>query len=378
MKNFDLQAYLKDLETVVNIDTGHYFEVGTNEVAEFFKKKYDELGFRTEIKYYQNNHATPFVTVTNTDCDHYDVLLVGHMDTVFAPGSAKERPFRIDEQGHGRGPGCIDCKGGCVLIYYLLKLMKEAGELNFTFCVAMNSDEELKSTYSRDYFEELAEKSDRCFLFEPGRANREFVSQRKGGNNYLIKCHGIAAHSGVCPEKGASAVLELSRWVDELYKRYFLLDEGTTINIGRFDGGADNGSVPDYAEFTISLRCMTNERLAEINKDILDIPNHPYDSRVTIESILLANRPCMTPDEKTFEIIHLMENVGRDLNAPIEMLCTGGGSDGNFIALHDCPTVDGCGPCGSLLHTVDEYLIIDSIEQRLDIMRETLLRIFAK
>lgn len=377
MKNFDLNAYLRDLETVVNIDSGHHHEPGTNAVAEFFRQKYEELGFRTEIKYCNDYHAAPFLTVRNSDSSTIDVLMVGHMDTVFPVGTAEKRPFSIDEAGHGRGPGCIDCKGGCVLMYYLLKGMKEAGELNFNFCVAMNSDEETRSTYSKGYFEELATISDRCFIFEPGRANWEFVKQRKGGNNYLVKCQGIAAHSGVCPEKGASAVLELSRWVDELYRRYFLLDEGTTINIGRFDGGNDNGSVPDYAEFTVSLRCMTNRRMDEIDAEIMDIPNHPFDGRCRITVDRLAVRPPMCPDEKTNALIRLMEEAGRETDQPVEMLVTGGGSDGNFIAVFDCPTVDGCGPCGTFLHTDDEYLILESVEKRLDIMRLTLKKLFA-
>lgn len=99
----------------------------------------------------------------------------------------------------------------------------------------MNSDEERGSAYSRPYFEALAQKSRYCFVFEPGRPNEEFVSQRKGGANYIFKCHGISAHSGVEPEKGASAILELSRWVNELYKLNDFA-AGTTVNVGRFDG----------------------------------------------------------------------------------------------------------------------------------------------
>ena len=378
MKHFDLQAYLKDLETVVNIDSGNHYEPGTNAVADFFRKKYEELGFRTEIRYMNDNHAAPFLMVRNSDSAKIDVLMVGHMDTVFAEGEAAKRPFHIDGQGHGRGPGCIDCKGGCVLMYHLIKGMKEAGELNFNFCVAMNSDEETKSVFSRAYFEELAKISDRCFVFEPGRANWEFVKLRKSSYKYVVKCKGIPAHSGVCPEKGASAVLELSRWVDELYRRYFLLEEGTTVNVGSFSGGSDNGSVPDDAQFTASIVCITNERMDAIHREMLDIPNHPFDPRCQITVQSVSSRPSMTPTAETEKLIALFEEAGRETDqpGPVEMQVTGGGSDGNFIAVNDCPTVDGCGPCGAQLHTADEYLIIESIEKRFDIMRAVLLKIF--
>lgn len=378
MKNFDLQAYLQDLAAVVNIDSGHHNEAGTNAVANFFKQKYEALGFHAEIKYKDGYTAAPFLCVRNSNSKTIDVLMVGHMDTVFPVGTATERPFSIDEAGHGRGPGCIDCKGGCVLMYHLIKGLKEAGELNFNFCVAMNSDEETKSVYSKDFFAELAEKSDRCFVFEPGRANWEFVKLRKSSYKYVITCKGIPAHSGVCPEKGASAVLELSRWVDELYRRYFKLEEGTTINVGSFAGGSDNGSVPDDAKLSASIVCITNERMDEIHREMLDIPNHPFDPRCRITVEAVSSRPAMTPTAETEKLIALFEEAGTETDqpGPVEMQVTGGGSDGNYISVHNCPTVDGCGPCGAALHTADEYLIVESVEKRFDIMRAVLLKLF--
>lgn len=87
----------------------------------------------------------------------------------------------------------------------------------------------------------MAEHTRYCLICEPGRANDEFVGCRKGGANYLLKCYGISAHSGVEPEKGASAILELARWINELY-RLTDYEKGTTLNVGRFDGGGDNGA----------------------------------------------------------------------------------------------------------------------------------------
>ena len=160
--------------------------------------------------------SPPFLTARNSEDEQIDVLFVAHMDTVFPVGTSAQWPLEVDADGLAHGPGCIDCKGGCLSLYYLLRQMLQAGDCRFRFCVAMNSDEERGSAYSRPYFEALAQKSRYCFVFEPGRPNEEFVSQRKGGANYIFKCHGISAHSGVEPEKGASAILELSRWVNEL------------------------------------------------------------------------------------------------------------------------------------------------------------------
>ena len=265
MKDFDLSAFLADLRTLCAIDSGHFNAPGTAAVADFFESRYRALGLKTERRYYDNNDFAPFLTARNSEDEQIDVLFVAHMDTVFPVGTGAQWPLEVDADGLAHGPGCIDCKGGCLSLYYLLRQMLQAGDCRFRFCVAMNSDEERGSAYSRPYFEALAKKSRYCFVFEPGRPNEEFVSQRKGGANYIFKCHGISAHSGVEPEKGASAILELSRWVNELYKLNDFA-AGTTVNVGRFDGGGDNGAVPDYAECTLSYRYLDALSLIHISE----------------------------------------------------------------------------------------------------------------
>ena len=375
MKNFRIENYLSDLAQIVNIDSGHHYAEGTNAVADIMAEKYRALGLKVEKKYCDGFEAAPFLTVRNSDSERIDVMMLAHMDTVFPVGTAAERPFSIDEKGHGRGPGVVDCKGSCMSMYYLIKGMLENNEVNFNFCLCMNSDEETKSTYSRGFIEEIAAKSDRCLVFEPGRPNEEFVGQRKSGVNYIVRCHGIAAHSGVEPEKGASAILELSKWIPELYK-HFNLEEGTTVNIGRFDGGADNGQVPDYAEFTISLRCLSPDSEKAFEKRLYELRDRPYDPRCRVEVEDLGHRPAMFLHEKSRELLNVFEEVGREMNYPVVALTTGGGSDGNFVAYHNVATMDGCGPAGGCLHTPDEWMHIETVETRIDFIRNVLLKIF--
>lgn len=243
MKDFDLSAFLADLRTLCAIDSGHFNAPGTAAVADFFESRYRALGLKTERRYYDNNDFAPFLTARNSEDEQIDVLFVAHMDTVFPVGTGAQWPLEVGADGLAHGPGCIDCKGGCLSLYYLLRQMLQTGDCQFRFCVAMNSDEERGSAYSRPYFEALAQKSRYCFVFEPGRPNEEFVSQRKGGANYIFKCHGISAHSGVEPEKGASAILELSRWVNELYKLNDFA-AGTTVNVGALTAAATTAPYP--------------------------------------------------------------------------------------------------------------------------------------
>ena len=284
MKDFDLSAFLADLRTLCAIDSGHFNAPGTAAVADFFESRYRALGLKTERRYYDNNDFAPFLTARNSEDEQIDVLFVAHMDTVFPVGTGAQWPLEVDADGLAHGPGCIDCKGGCLSLYYLLRQMLQAGDCRFRFCVAMNSDEERGSAYSRPYFEALAQKSRYCFVFEPGRPNEEFVSQRKGGANYIFKCHGISAHSGVEPEKGASAILELSRWVNELYKLNDFA-AGTTVNVGRFDGGGDNGAVPDYAECTLSYRYLDASALDRLEALLQRMQAEPFDPRTRMEII---------------------------------------------------------------------------------------------
>ena len=372
---FSLDEYLSDLAHIVGIDSGRGFGEGANRVADFFAERYRALGLDVEKKN-DGDPDAPFLTVRNRADGPIDLLLVAHMDTVFPVGTAAARPFSIDEAGHGRGPGVIDCKAGCLLIYYLIRDLVASGRDNFSFCVAMNSDEERGSKHSRTFFEELAAESRRCFLFEPGRANGEFVSHRKGGNNYTVSCKGISAHSGVDPEKGASAILELSRWIPVLYEKFFRPADDIIINVGKFTGGGDGGAVPDSASFTISLRAMNQNDIDEADEFITSIPSHPFDGRcrITVES--RPARPTMTPGPEAQKLISLFEEVGRDLSQPVVMLSTGGGSDGNFISGAGCPVVDGCGPCGTNLHTDAEYLDIQSVEKRYKFMNEVISRLF--
>ena len=115
--SFSLNEYLSDLKTLCAIDSGHFNAAGTEAMADFFESRYRALGLNTERRHYENNDFAPFLLVENGAPDQtIDFLMVAHMDTVFPVGEGAARPFAVDENGIGHGPGCIDCKGGALLI----------------------------------------------------------------------------------------------------------------------------------------------------------------------------------------------------------------------------------------------------------------------
>ena len=375
MKDFSLESYLSDLKELCAIDSGHHYGPGAEAVADFFETRYQALGLHTERRHYQDNTVAPFLLVSNSEEEDFDVLFIGHMDTVFPVGTAAQWPLTELEPGIVSGPGCADCKGGCLLLYYTIRQLMEEGKCNFRFRIAMNSDEERRSDYSRAYFEELARHAKYCFVYEPGRPNDEFVYQRKGSVTYNLKCHGISAHAGVEPEKGASAILELARWVNELDK---LVDyeKGTILNVGTFHGGIGNGSVPDYAECSFSCRYLLSSAEKELEAMLQRMHTQPFDSRTSMETIFVSQRPAMEPGEATMQLLKELELAGETVGQKPAWLVTGGGSDGNFVSPFGVPVLDGCGPCGGKLHTREEYLKTASVKQRLDIMTALLLRLF--
>lgn len=375
MKDFSLESYLSDLKELCAIDSGHHYGPGAEAVADFFETRYQALGLHTERRHYQDNTVAPFLLVSNSEEEDFDVLFIGHMDTVFPVGTAAQWPLTELEPGIVSGPGCADCKGGCLLLYYTIRQLMEEGKCNFRFRIAMNSDEERRSDYSRAYFEELARHAKYCFVYEPGRPNDEFVYQRKGSMTYQLKCHGISAHAGVEPEKGASAILELARWVNELDK---LVDyeKGTILNVGTFHGGIGNGSVPDYAECSFSCRYLLSSAEKELEAMLQRMHTQPFDSRTSMETIFVSQRPAMEPGEATMQLLKELELAGETVGQKPAWLVTGGGSDGNFVSPFGVPVLDGCGPCGGKLHTREEYLKTASVKQRLDIMTALLLRLF--
>jgi len=380
---FVLEEYLKDLAEICRLDTGRYNKEGVYQIKEWFESRAKALGFTTQTVCCDGHEEAPVLLISNLkDADllgskeKFDVLFISHMDTVFDTETVKNWPMTVDENGIGSAPGCIDCKGGCLLVYYLLKEMQKAAELGFKFIAAMNSDEELGSNYSQPFFEQLAERTTYCLVFEPGRANDEFVGVRKGGVKYVLKAHGIGAHSGADFEKGANAIVELAKWIPEITK-LIDLEKGTTLNIAKFEGGLNNGQVPDYAEAAVRLLYLDPEEVKKVDALMERMQKEPFDPRCHMEVETKGiSRPPMYLNENSKALFDALGKAGEQTGNKVEWVTTGGMSDGNWIAHHGVGTLDGCGPCGAGLHTRDEYIKTKTVGPRFDIMRRLLLNLF--
>ncbi len=364
MKVWNIEELLSDLECVVNIDSGSSDIEGITKISDFFKTRYESLGWSVQ-KVDNKELAGPGLIIKNTKEEAFDVLLVGHMDTVFPKGTAEKRAFRKDK-AYAYGPGVADMKAGLVTIYHLVKRLSEEKQ-HLAICIALNGDEETGSLYSKGWLEELGRKSRFCFVFEPGRIGGAFVEKRKGCMDVKITFRGISAHAGVAPEKGCSAITELGHWLARVSELNHY-EVGTSVNAGIVRGGTATNVVAEQAECYLDLRFEEVSELKKIQTALEAMQKNPFVKGVTVEIEYIGGSLPMLVNEASRKLIALVEKKGKELAIPVSWVKTGGSSDANHISALGIPTICGCGPCGTNLHSDAEYMVLSTIEERLDLL----------
>jgi glutamate carboxypeptidase len=372
----DLPAYLEDLARLVNIDCGSYTPEGVNEVGRWTARFLGELGAEIEVRPDPTERfANTVIATFHGMAGGPRVLLVGHMDTVFDPGTAAARPFRIDD-GVAYGPGVTDMKSGLLAGLYALKsIVAELDGLPFerlTFIA--NPDEEVGSPSSREHIMAAAADVDACLVLECARANGDIVSARKGILDTRLTVHGRAAHAGVEPEKGRSAILEASRVVRDLHAlngRW----PGVTINVGRIAGGTRPNVVAERCELEVDVRATTAEGLQEAEAAIRAVCATAEVPDTTIEPTILVSWLPMEKLARSGRLVEHAQTVADRLGFIIADTSTGGASDANSTSGMGVPTLDGLGPIGGNDHSPAEYLDVESIVPRTTLLAGLLLAI---
>ncbi len=372
----DLPSYLADLERLVNIDCGSYTPDGVREVGRWTVAFLRGLGADIDVRPDPSGRFADTVVATfRGRAGGPRALLIGHMDTVFDPGTAAERPFRI-EDGVAHGPGVTDMKSGLLAGLYAIKaLLGEVGELPFerlTFIA--NPDEEIGSPSSRPHIEAAAADVDACLVLECARANGDIVSARKGILDTRLTVHGRAAHAGVEPEKGRSAILEAARVVRDLHAlngRW----PGVTVNVGKITGGTRPNVVPERCDLEVDVRSTTAEGLAEVEAAVRAIASATEVADTTIDTNVLVSWLPMEKLERSGWLVEQAQAIAGRLGFDVKDTATGGASDANTTSGMGVPTLDGLGPIGGNDHAPAEYLEVDSIVPRTTMLAGLLLTI---
>jgi glutamate carboxypeptidase len=280
-------------------------------------------------------------------------LLLGHYDTVWPVGTLAEMPFQRSGDVV-RGPGVYDMKGGVAQILLAIDALKHFGmEPEVTPHVFLNSDEEIGSRESRRYIESLAPLMNRVFVLEPSLGpSGKLKTARKGIGRFTVTVTGQAAHAGLDPGAGASAILELSHVIQSLFALNDL-DRGVTINVGTIDGGLRPNVVAPESQAVVDVRVETAEDASQVEASIRGLQPVVAGTSLTVSGGF--GRPAMERTPRNRRLWRLACRLGSDLGLELEQGLAGGGSDGNFTSQHTA-TLDGLGAVGEGAHARHEQL----------------------
>jgi glutamate carboxypeptidase len=305
------------------------------------------------------------------------LLFTGHMDTVFAADHEFQQT-RWLEAGVLNGPGVADMKGGIAVMLAALKAVEQsplADRLGYE--VVINSDEEVGSLSSAGLLASSARGKRAALTYEPAALpDGTLAGARPGSGNFAFVVHGKSAHAGRNPEDGRNALLAAAELALHLAgSRY----PGLSINPSRIEGGSPSNVVPDLAILRVNLRPRTPED-EERARDLIDTAvaaiASEHDVRIEISGEFGRPPKPLTPEAE--QLFNLVKQVGADLGQSIAWQPSGGVCDGNNIAACGVPVVDTMGVRGGKIHSMEEFLIVESLHERAALSALTILRLAAE
>jgi len=305
------------------------------------------------------------------------LLLTGHMDTVFAVDHPFQQLQWLDE-GVLNGPGVADMKGGIAVMLAALSAAETVPEFKSVgYQVMINSDEETGSASSAELIKHLAQGKVAALTYEPSALpDGTLAGARAGSGNFSMIVTGRSAHAGRNPQEGRNALLAAA---DLALRLKALTREGLSVNPAKIDGGSPNNVVPDHAVLRVNFRpqnpAIETYARNEINR-LIDLIQAEHEVSIHLHGHF--NRPPkpLTPDAE--RLFGLVKKCGEDLGLSIGWKSTGGVCDGNNIAACGVPVVDTMGVRGGSIHSSDEFLITESLVERAKLSTLTMLRIAQK
>lgn len=357
-----LPQYIEELRELCAIDSDSYHKPGLDEVALFLAARMRGFGMNVTLIEHEA-WGNDLLGVIHGDGGG-NVLLLGHMDTVYPVGTAAARPVKVEEQ-KAYGPGVCDMKGCILAAIYAIEALVALGYRAFgeirLLCV---SDEEINTRHSLDIMQTACTNAQGALVLEAARSNGDIVSARKGHTWYKLTANGRSAHAGVEPEKGRNAVVEVAHQILQ-FKNLDNWREGITVNPGVISGGTLPNVVPDFAEAQFDLRYLhDDDRLAtERRFHELMRQKRVEDVELTIERAPDIKQP-MVQTPGSLKLASQAQHIANLLGFSVQHVRTGGASDASYATSFGVPALDGLGPIGGRDHSPDEYLLLDSVAPR--------------
>ena len=288
-------------------------------------------------------------------------LLIGHCDTVWPLNTLREMPLK-ETEGRMSGLGVYDMKAGIAQIFFAFQCLSDLGMPPGVLPVVLiNSDEEIGSRESTVAIRRLARLADRAFVLEPPLGlEGKLKTARKGLGRFTLTVHGKAAHAGLDPEKGANAIVEMARLVQQVYALNDF-ETGTTVNVGLIEGGISPNTIAPLSRVVLDVRVPTRAEGEQVEQSIRSLETETQGVYLQIEGGF--GRPPMEPTPRNQHLWTLAANTGKALGIELKQASAGGGSDANTTSQYTA-TLDGLGTPGDGAHARHEHIRTDRLAER--------------
>jgi glutamate carboxypeptidase len=360
---------IESIREIVDIESPSRDIERSKDVVEWVENEARKIPLDLQIEKIPADGYGEHLIIRAFPSDTKGFLLLGHTDTVHPVGTKEQNPTRIDGDRF-YGCGIFDMKANIVLMFEALRYIAERGlQPAKPVTILLSCDEEVGSYTGRELVEQEARKAESCFVMEPSAAGR-VKTGRKGTGMFTVTAHGIPAHAGLEPEKGASAILELSRQIIDLHALNNV-PAGTTVNACTITGGTTSNVIPEHANCSVDVRFTSMDEAERIDKAIRSLK--PYDDRVSLEISGGTNRPPMERTDAVVELFQKAKASAAEFGYELDETQVGGASDGNFVAALGVPVLDGLGVSGDGAHTLNEHILISDIADRAALITQMLL-----
>jgi glutamate carboxypeptidase len=368
--------FVADLTALCAIDSGSHNKAGVDRAADWIAARCDEWGWAVE-RLPQTGYGD-LLTARLGGNGRGRIMLLGHMDTVYPDGTAAARPVRR-EGGKLLGPGVSDMKGGLLVGMYALRALQQSGFSDFEeLCFFFNSEEEINSPVSKPLYLQEAARADAALVLEAARSNGDLVSARKGSGEYRLTVTGRSAHSGVEPEKGVNAIVELANRISA-FQALSGIAPGVTVNVTLTGGGTASNAIPERAWAVFDARATDAAGAQQVHAALYALAAKASTlsgAQASLEGEFFF--PPMSRTPATAFLAGLAKESARALNFEVGEAATGGASDASNIAARGIPVLDGLGPVGGMDHSVDEYIQRASLPDRIGLLSGLVRRILAR
>ena len=299
------------------------------------------------------------------------VLLLGHLDTVWPSGQLDSMPLRRDA-GRLYGPGVFDMKAGIALGMLALRALGQPGlQGNRRAVLLLTSDEEIGSAASRARIETEADRSSAVLVLEPALPGGGVKTSRKGVGEYRVEARGVAAHAGIEPERGVSAITEIAHQVLALEQLQDVA-RGVTVTVGRIEGGTRTNVVPPHAAIDVDVRVPTREDADLVAEGVGRLVPKLAGASLSVTGGM--NRPPLERSAGVVRLYTTAREIAAELGQELAEGGSGGGSDGNFTGARGVPTLDGLGAIGGGAHAADEHVELEPLPWRAALVAGLILR----